>query len=172
MTDPPQGLPVVGLVRAARRRADCSQRELAARAGVAASTVGRIESGRLVPSVATLGRLLAVAGIELVAVDRHGRRVRPMQDDRDDLRDGAERRYPSHLDTILDPVDGQWWGEKYGMAAPPETFYRDRGRRDVQRRRCVWEVRVAQNRAVPEPPDLRWWLRRRHPGLRPDAGPG
>jgi len=81
--------------------------------------------------------------------------------DRDDLRDGAERRYPSHLDTILDPRDGAWWAEKYGMALPPETFYRDRERRDAQRRRSVWEVRVKQCRALPEPRDLRPWLRMR-----------
>lgn len=144
---------------------------MAERAGVAASTVGRIEAGKLVPSIATLRRLLAVADLELVAVDADGRLVQPMLDDRDDLRDGAERRYPSHLDTVLDPEDGEWWGHKYGMARPPETFHRDRRWRDVMRRRSVWEVRVNQNRHRPPPPTLREWMRR-HPGVRRPLPPG
>ncbi len=143
----------VGLVRAARRRMDCSQRELAQRAGVAPSSVARIESGSLAPSLGLLRRILAAADLGLVAVDRQGRLVRPMRD-RDDLRDGAERRYPSHLDTVLDPRSGDWWGDRYGLARPPETFYRDRRRRDDQRRRSQWEVRVAQYRHVPPPPEI------------------
>lgn len=146
LTDP------VGLVRAARRRADCSQREMAERAGVSASTVGRIEAGALAPSLAVLGRILAVADLRLVAVDAEGRLVLPMGDDRDDLRDAAGRRYPSHLDTVLDPHDGDWWGDRYGLTAPPETFHRDRRHRDARRRRSQWEVRVAQHRHLPPPP--------------------
>ena len=42
--------------------------------------------------------------------------------DWEDTRDGAERRYPSHLDTILDPEPGEWWADIYGLARPPETF--------------------------------------------------
>jgi transcriptional regulator with XRE-family HTH domain len=143
---------LVGLVRAARRRADCSQREFAKRAEVSASTVARIESGKLVPSLRTLHKLLAVAKIDLQPVDEEGRLVAPMLDNRDDLRDGAERRYPSHLDTILDPVNGDWWGDRYGLARPPETYHRDRDRRDAQRRRSVWEVRAHHRRHQPQPP--------------------
>jgi hypothetical protein len=33
----------------------------------------------------------------------------------------AERRYPAHLDTVLDPAPGEWWGDRYGLARPPET---------------------------------------------------
>lgn len=156
----PDDFDLVGLVRTARRRADCSQRELAERAGLSASTVGRIEAGRLNPSLATLRALLAVAGLDLVAVDMRGRLVRPMLDHRDDLRDGAERRYPSHLDTILDPRSGDWWGDRYGLCRPPETFRRDRRRRDAQRARSQWEVRVAQTRHLPPPPTPREWARR------------
>jgi hypothetical protein len=76
-------------------------------------------------------------------------------EDWDDTRDGAERRYPSHLDTILDPEPGEWWADIYGLARPPETFHRSREMRDAQRRRSVWEVRVGQNRGVPPPPDQR-----------------
>lgn len=156
----PGDFDVVGLVRAARRRADCSQRELAERAGVSHSTVARIEAGGLVPSLAVLRAVLAAADVALVAVDRDGRVLGPMEEDRDDLRDGAERRYPSHLDVVLDPVDGDWWGDRYGLSRPPETFHRDRRRRDAQRARSRWEVRVAQTRHLPPPATARDWLRR------------
>ena len=54
-------------LRRARQAASLTQAELAAHAGVPQSTVGRIESGRTVPSVETLTRLLAVCGWELRA---------------------------------------------------------------------------------------------------------
>lgn len=133
---------------------DLSQRQLARLVGVSASMVGRIEAGTAVPSVALLQRLLAAAQLELVAIDADGRRVLPMGES-DDVRDGADRRYPSHLDTILDPKQGEWWGDLFGLARPPETFYRDRRRRDVARRYSQWWVRAKQNAGVPEPPDPR-----------------
>ncbi|MEV4491417.1 helix-turn-helix transcriptional regulator [Micromonospora coxensis] len=142
---------VAGIVRAVRRRADASQRELARAAGLHHATVGRIEAGGMVPSLDVLHRILAVAGLRLVVVDGTGRVLRPMRDS-DDTRDGAGRRYPSHLDTILDPEPGEWWADVYGLARPPETFYRDRGVRDAMRRRSQWEVRVAKYRNVPPPP--------------------
>jgi transcriptional regulator with XRE-family HTH domain len=147
------GLLVSGLVRAARRRADLNQRELARRAGVSASTVGRIEAGTLVPSLATLIRLLAVADLELVVIDGDRRQVAPMEPF-ESATDGAGRRYPAHLDTILDPRMGEWWGDLYGLARPPETFHRDRAKRDAQRARSRWEVRVAQTRHIIPPPRI------------------
>ncbi|MET7748161.1 helix-turn-helix domain-containing protein [Micromonospora sp. NPDC005367] len=143
--------PVVGVVRAIRRRADLSQRELARRAGVHHATVGRIEAGRLAPSIELLCRIIGVAGHRLAVVDESGRVLRPMRDWAD-TRDGADRRYPSHLDAILDPEPGEWWADVYGLARPPETFYRDRDVRDAMRRRSQWEVRVAKYRNVPPPP--------------------
>ena len=128
-----------------------SQRQMARFAKVAPSTVGKVEAGTMVPSVAVLERLLGAAGLYLAVVDQDGRVVLPMED-WDDTRDGAERRYPSHLDTILDPELGEWWADRYGLARPPETFHRDRADRDARRRRSQWEVRVAQNRGVPPPP--------------------
>lgn len=151
---PSPGFPpftVDGYVRRVRRQADLSQRELGRVAGVHPSTIGRIESGELVPSLAVFRRLLGVAGLRLVVVDADGRVVMPMET-WDDTRDGAERRYPAHLDTILDPEAGEWWGDIYGLLRPPETFHRDRDRRDAQRKRSQWEVRVAKYRNVPPPP--------------------
>ena len=53
------------LVRTTRLRAGLSQRALAARAGVPQSTVGRIETGRLIPRIDTVDRLLRAAGATL-----------------------------------------------------------------------------------------------------------
>jgi transcriptional regulator with XRE-family HTH domain len=145
------GFPFAGLVRRARRIADMSQRELAAAAGVAPSTVGKVEARVLVPSVMMFMRILAAAGLHLVVVDGKGRIVQPMAE-WGDTRDGAERLYPAHLDTILDPEPGEWWGDVYGLVRPPETFWRDRVARDYQRRRSQWEVRVAKYRTDPPPP--------------------
>lgn len=149
-----------GLVRKARRLADMSQREMARAAGVSQAAISKIEAGALTPSIALLQRVLGAAKLRLVVVDDAGHVVEPMEDWLD-TRDGAERRYPSHLDIILDPKPGDWWADQYGLAAPPETFRRDRAMRDMQRRRSQWEVRVAKYRSVPPPPDP-LALERRH----------
>lgn len=128
-----------------------SQREMARSAGVVPSTIGKVEAGAMMPSIALLERILAAAGLYLAVVDRGGRIVRPMADFAD-VRDGAGRRYPAHLDTILDPEPGEWWADTYGLARPPETFRRSRAHRDMQRRRSQWEVRVKRFRGVPPPP--------------------
>ncbi|MGK5444713.1 helix-turn-helix domain-containing protein [Micromonospora sp. URMC 105] len=146
--------PAAGIVRAVRRRADASQRELARWAEVHHGTIGKIEAGTLVPSIALLRRIIAAAGFRLAIVDEFGRVLQPMRD-REDARDGAERRYPSHLDTILDPETGEWWADIYGLARPPETFHRNRAVRDAMRRRSQWEVRVAKYRGDPPPPRVR-----------------
>jgi transcriptional regulator with XRE-family HTH domain len=54
------------LLREARRRAGLTQAELAARAGVPQSTVGRIEAGARRPSADLVERLVRAAGLELV----------------------------------------------------------------------------------------------------------
>jgi transcriptional regulator with XRE-family HTH domain len=150
------GLLYSGLVRRARRIADMSQRQMAAAARVSQAAISRIEAGGSVPSIALLQRILGVAGLWLVVVDRDGHVVLPMEDLADNL-DGAGRRYPSHLDTILDPEPGEWWADVYGLTRPPETFRRDRVARDIRRARSQWEVRVAKYRAVPPPPRPRGW---------------
>jgi transcriptional regulator with XRE-family HTH domain len=53
------------LVREARKRAGLTQTELARRADVPQSTVGRIESGARVPSTELVERLVRAAGFEL-----------------------------------------------------------------------------------------------------------
>src|SRR5262245_660697 len=61
--------PAGGLLRAARRRADLSQRDLARAAKIHPSTVGRIESGELQPSLEIFRRLMGAAGHYFAVVD-------------------------------------------------------------------------------------------------------
>ena len=49
----------------ARQRAGLSQRALAAATGVSASTIARIEKGRMEPTLALLTRLVDACGLEL-----------------------------------------------------------------------------------------------------------
>jgi transcriptional regulator with XRE-family HTH domain len=55
------------LVREARLRAGLSQVDLARRAGVAKSTVGRIETGVRAPTADLVERLVRAAGFEIDA---------------------------------------------------------------------------------------------------------
>lgn len=105
---------VAGYVRQARRRTRMSQRELAAACAVSASTISRVEAGRTVLSLTTFSRLLRAAGLRLVVVDEHKRRVPPLKEP-PETRDLAGRRFPAHLDLILDPEQGQWWGDHFGL---------------------------------------------------------
>jgi len=54
-----------GLLLMAREEAGLSQRELAERVGVAQSEIARIESGNREPSIPTLQRIVAGAGLEI-----------------------------------------------------------------------------------------------------------
>ena len=56
---------IAHLIREARERAGLTRAELARRAGVAASTVGRIEAGTRVPSTDLAERLVRAAGFEI-----------------------------------------------------------------------------------------------------------
>ena len=53
------------LLLLARQQAGISQRELAERAGVTQSEIARIESGKREPSIPTIQRILAGAGLEI-----------------------------------------------------------------------------------------------------------
>lgn len=56
---------IAGTLRRARRSAGLSQQEMARRAGVPQSTIGRIEADLTTPAVDTLQRLLALCGWSL-----------------------------------------------------------------------------------------------------------
>ena len=56
---------ISNLVKEARRRAGFTQAELAQRAGVPKSTVGRIESGARVPSTEMVERLVRASGLDV-----------------------------------------------------------------------------------------------------------
>jgi transcriptional regulator with XRE-family HTH domain len=144
------GYPLSGIVRQARRRADLSQRELAKFAKVSPALIGAVETGLRTPSLDTLRRILNAANFQLVVVDADGRLIVPLEVWQDTA-DGAGRRYPAHLDTILDPQFGDWWADQYGLARPPETFRRNRAYRDYERRMSQWQVRVKQLRNAPKP---------------------
>ena len=71
------------LLTEARRRAGISQRELARRAGTSQAAVARIERGRQSPSAATLRRLIAACGVDLlVDLPPEAGAARPVLDDR------------------------------------------------------------------------------------------
>ncbi len=74
-----------------------SQRELAAAAGLSSSTVGHAESGARDLPVRVLARIVELAQLRLAIVDDGGAEVAPMRPDT--VRDGANRRFPAHLDT-------------------------------------------------------------------------
>jgi HTH-type transcriptional regulator/antitoxin HipB len=89
------------LVIRARRRADVSQRELAALVSVAPATIARIETGRGLPSLPVLSRILGIGGLRLVAIAPDGAPATPVP--RAGVRDNGGRRFPAHLD--VDPPD-------------------------------------------------------------------
>ena len=111
-------LNVAGYVRQVRRRTRMSQREIAAACDISPSTISRAEAGRTVVSLATFSRLLRAAGLQLVVVDDHKRRVPPLREP-PQTRDLADRRFPAHLDLILDPEPGEWWGDQFGLVHHP-----------------------------------------------------
>lgn len=136
-------------LRALRRRADLSQRELAERSGVPQATLARIESGRAAdPRFRTVERLVRAAGGEVsirvsgtagaagaaataATAGTAGAAVTSGAADlslpavpHDPLRDGAGRRYPAHLDAweVKEPKDwpGAWWANWYNL--PPALW--------------------------------------------------
>lgn len=144
------GYSLRGLIRRIRREADLSQRELARHVGVAPSTIAGIECGTSLPGLRTLQRIMKTAGYQLALLDGDDRLVVPLMN-WGGVRDGAGRRYPAHLDTIVDPGYREWWASIFGLAKPPETFRRSRVLRDWERQRSQWEVRAKKYRAVPPP---------------------
>jgi len=60
------------MVREARRRANLTQRQLSARAGIPQETIARIERGRVDPRIGTIDRLLEACGYGLESMPRLG----------------------------------------------------------------------------------------------------
>lgn len=143
------------VLRALRRAADLSQRELAERSGVPQATLARIESGRSTdPRFRTVERLVRAAGGVVVAgLPRAGADVAPPSPvPHDGWMDEAGRRYPAHLDAweVREPRDwpGAWWAEwyrlppaLYPLKVPAVAYERNRRYRD--QRRWAEEIRRA-----------------------------
>ena len=62
----------MNIVRVSRLRAGLTQQELARRAGISQPALARIESGRVVPRMDTVGRLLRECGMSLEVMPRAG----------------------------------------------------------------------------------------------------
>jgi len=119
-------------VTALRRRADLSQRELAALAGIPATTVAGLESGSTTdPHLSTMAKLAAATGHRLVIANDHDELVPPEPELRGRCRDLRGRRIPAHLDVrpAIEDRWRPWWLPKRG----DYTFIRNRHRRDEMR---------------------------------------
>jgi transcriptional regulator with XRE-family HTH domain len=128
------------MLRTARRRSDFSQRQLAAAAGVAASSLARIESDASAdPRVSMVKRLFEPLSLRLAGLDVDtGRELVIPTSER--WRDRAGRHYPPHLEPIpcVGRDDDFWWGWlQYSTwcepPAPPYTYFVDRKQRDAVR---------------------------------------
>jgi transcriptional regulator with XRE-family HTH domain len=124
-------------LRAVRRRADLSQRELAVLSGVPLTTIARIEAdSRVDPHVSTLSRLVEAAGCRL-AIIHDGGEVRPLPDV-PELRDRIGRRFPAHLDPQAVRTYLDWWRSstyKKHPSLPTFTYTTVRRYRDLRRAR-------------------------------------
>lgn len=84
------------LLRAARKRAGLTQRELATRAGVTQSVISAYESGRRQPSLPTLARLVEASGHDLQL------ELSPPRSQRAPLAGSLGRRVQRHRDEVRD----------------------------------------------------------------------
>lgn len=114
------------LLRVARKAADLSQRALARKAGVSASTVARLESSRDAnPSWSTMTRLLAAANFRVTIVAAaEAEPVQPVWHEH--LRDRGGRHYPAHLRLVkvCDPHYDWSQGARYmSWLKPPAPEY-------------------------------------------------
>ncbi|MFR9775805.1 GNAT family N-acetyltransferase [Micromonospora sp. MS34] len=155
-------------LRALRRAADLSQRQLAARSGVPQATIARIESGRCTdPGYRTVERLVGGAAGSITISAHPAGELPPVP--QAELRDAAGRRCPAHLDArgVREPRDwpGAWWAHWY--VVPPErwprlptvTYRLDRDERDRQRKRDrVRQDYVVRRYVDPALPSTSWRL--------------
>lgn len=151
-----------------RRLADLSQRELAALVGISSSTVSRIESGTVVPSIQLYARVLALAGLHLAVVDGDGNEVLPVPIDT--VRDNQGRRFPAHLDVAPpDEVPFERWAFPRYDRPEARGWFRHRSARDE-----LAEASPARHRPTDHPTEPALALRRRlmrGPQPRVDARP-
>ena len=89
------------LLRAARAEAGLTQRELAARTGVAQPTIARVEAGAADPRVETLDRLLRACGHTLTAQRRAGAGV-----DRSQIRELLRLSPAARVELLRDDAAG------------------------------------------------------------------
>lgn len=175
---PAHPIDLAATLRALRRRADLSQRELAARAGVPASTLARIESGAAHdPRFRTVERLAVAVGGAVTAGPVQHPAARLPAVPQEELRDEAGRHYPAHLDvrTVTEARDwwGAWWAnwyqlprERWPRPAPEHTYDLDRRQRDERRRRHRSRAAAARlriellDREPPVPPNVWRWVAR------------
>ncbi|TFV63126.1 XRE family transcriptional regulator [Geodermatophilus sp. DF01-2] len=122
-----------GVLRRIRRRADLSQRQLAAVCGLSQSAVAQAESGRRDLPVGALVRAAEQAGLRLALLDAAGREVAGMSPDA--VRDRYGRHFPAHLDThFADEREGRY-EHRYDRPRPWFTVDVDRAARDTLRGR-------------------------------------
>ena len=122
-----------GALRRIRRRADLSQRQLAAACGLSQSAVAQAESGRRDLPVGALVRAAEQAGLRLALLDGAGQEVAGMSPDA--VRDGYGRRFPAHLDTHFADERAGRYEHRYDRGRPWFTVDVDRGAGDALRRR-------------------------------------
>lgn len=183
MTDDTASIDLGVTLRALRRRADLSQRQLAELAGVPPSTVARIEAGTARdPKFRTVERLVRTAGGQLAAgaavpdlapgtVASGAFAPSPLAPvPHEGTRDEGGRNYPAHLDVraVHEPKDwaGAWWAhwynlppERWPLRVPAATYDLSRDRRDRRRWREELRRGVTVRRVTGDLPDGAWqWV--------------
>jgi transcriptional regulator with XRE-family HTH domain len=138
---------LVGALRRIRRRADLSQRELAARLGCSKSSVAAVESGGTGMDVRVLARGAALAGLRVALLDERGQEVAGMTDA--GARDRGWRRLPAHLDSVHSERRPGRYQHRPHRPQPTYTFDLDREYRDRLRARDG----TPDDHHVPQPGD-------------------
>jgi HTH-type transcriptional regulator/antitoxin HipB len=119
---PADAFDLTGAVRRIRRRADCSQRELAAAIGTSKSAIAAAETGQAGLDARLLAAAAHLAGLRLALLDATGEEVRGMHPDA--VRDRGGRRFPAHLDTMLSEQRASRWEHRPRLRQPTYTFDR------------------------------------------------
>ena len=148
MSVPQVDLP--GLLRRIRRRADVSQRELAAVIGTSKSAIAAAEAGQAGMDVRLLAVASQLASLRLALLDEAGTEVRGMHPDA--VRDRGGRRFPAHLDTMLSERRGSRWEHRPRLQQPTYTFDRRRPEDDVASR----ATDRPDDHLLPQPGDAPW----------------